>query len=191
MQPLTQEQGDLQSIFGGHVFDPSTVEPQGDFEVLPPCKPAAIIEQAEIKETKKGTGHYVKLRLSILDGPHKNRKLFDQINIDNPSQQCVNIGMRVFSALARAIGLAAVTDTSQLLNQVVVPHVVVENDSVYGQRNAIRTYSPPSEAQPQAGDAGVVVPSAADSTAASSVESAAPGEPAVQPSRPWDRKAVG
>jgi hypothetical protein len=200
MYQQTQQQGDLQTIFGGHAFDPQTIEPQGDFEVLPPCKPPAMIEKAEIKENSKGTGHYIKLELKVLDGPHKNRKLFDNINIDNPSNKCVEIGMRVLSALGRAIGATAITDTSQLLNQVVIPHVIVQNDAVYGQKNAIRTYSPPSEAQPQTGDAGlpapttaqpVAVPSAAGPAAASPVGPAAPGSAQAQTAnRPWERKAA-
>lgn len=127
---------DLSTFFGGTPFTPATVEPQADIDVYAPGKYPVLIEAAEVKQTKAGNGHYIGLTLQILDGPHKGRKLFDNINIDNPSAQCVEIGMRVFSALGRALGLQAVTDTDQLLGGIVVAHVKAKD----GQNN-VRTYS--------------------------------------------------
>jgi hypothetical protein len=125
----------LQQIFGGG-FDTNSVEPQGDFEVLPPDKYPVLIEKAEVRQTKSGTGYYIALCLSILDGPGKNRKLFDNINIANPSTQCVDIGLRTLAALGQAIGLTAISDTNQLVNKTCLAHVKVKDD-----RNEIRTYS--------------------------------------------------
>ncbi len=150
---------DLGNFFGAG-FDPRSVEPQSDFEVLPPGKYPVLVESAEVKQTKNGDGHYIKLQLSILDGPGKGRKLWDQINIANPSQQCVEIGLRSLAALGQAIGLSAISDTSQLLNKTCEAHVKVRKDVQYGDKNEIRTYSalmqsiipqqaaPPSQGQP-------------------------------------------
>jgi len=129
---------DLAQFFGGVPFTPATIEPTTDFPVIPPGKYPVLIEAAEVKLTKKGTGHYVKLTMSILDGPHKNQKIWDQINIQNPSTECVEIGLRTLSALGRALGLQTITDTTQLVNQVVVAHVKVQ-----GEQNSVRTYSAP------------------------------------------------
>ncbi len=111
---------DLSEIFGGVPFDPSSVK-----SAYSPGKYPVLIKVAEIRQTKAGTGHYIYLDEEILDGDRKGQHLFDQINIQNPSAQCVEIGLRTLSALARAIGLQTVTDTTQLLNQVVVAHVKV------------------------------------------------------------------
>ncbi len=127
---------DLSDLFGGVGFDPSTVDPQTDFAVIPPGKYSVLIERAEVKVTKKGTGHLISLEMKVLDGQFIGRKVFDNINIQNPSQQCVEIGMRTLSALGRALGLQTITDTSQLLNQVVVAHVKVKDE-----QNSVRTYS--------------------------------------------------
>ena len=132
---------DLSDIFGGVPFDSSTVEPQEDFKIVPPGKTPVLIEKAEVKVTKKQTGHYIYLEMQILDGPCKGQKLFDQINIQNPSETCVKIGLQTLSALARAIGLQKVEDTTQLLNQVVVAHVKVKDE-----QNSVRTYSAVSQA---------------------------------------------
>jgi len=141
----------LSDLFGGVPFDPAAVEPQDDFQVLPPGKYPVLIEEAEVKVNKKQTGHLIYLKMKILDGPGKGRYVFDQINIQNPSQQCVEIGLKTLSALARAIGLQAVESTTQLLNQVVVAHVKVKDE-----QNNVRTYS--SAGQPGGPVAPVAAP---------------------------------
>ena len=173
---------DLANFFSSSAFDPSTVEPQGDFPVVPPGKYPVLTGVAEVCATKKGTGHYIKLPMTILDGPCKSRKLFDNINIDNPSQECVEIGLRTLSALAQAIGLQAVTDTDQLSNQVVIAHVKVKDD-----QNSIRTYSSP----------GGVAPPTAPTPTPASTPTATHAAPAVSnslvqpnpnsPNLPWEQ----
>lgn len=127
---------DLTDFFGGVPFSPATVEPATDFDVYPPGKYSVLIEAAEVKPTKTGTGHILKLTMQILDGEYKGRKLFDNINLQNPSAQCVEIGMRTLSALGRALSIAAITDTTQLLKGVVIAHVKAQDG-----RNNVRTYS--------------------------------------------------
>ncbi len=132
---------DISSFFGQAAFDANSVEPQADFEVLPPGKYTALIEKAEVQQTKAQNGHFIYIEMKIIDGKFKERKLFDRINIENPNQQCVEIGRRCLSALCLAVGVQAASDTSQFMNQVVVAHVKVKND-----QNEVRTYSSPSAA---------------------------------------------
>jgi hypothetical protein len=132
---------DLANIFG-QGFDTHSVEPQADFDVLPPGKYPVLIEQAEVKPTKAGTGHYLELQMVVLDGPAKNRKLWDRINIQNPSTPCTEIGLRQLAALGQALGIQAITDSSQLLNKSCVASVKVKND-----QNEIRTYKAFEDAQ--------------------------------------------
>ncbi len=127
---------DLATIFGGG-FDPNSVEPQKDYEVIPPGKYPVLIEKAEVKPTKSGTGHYIELEMSVLDGPHKSRKLWDRINIQNPSHEAQEIALRQLAALGQALGLSCIRDTAQLLNTACLAHVKVKNE-----QNEVRTYSP-------------------------------------------------
>ncbi len=128
----------FQHTTGQDVFDPNSVDPQTDFVVLPAGKYPVLIEKAEVQATKKGDGHFIYLEMQIIDGQAKGRKLFDRINIDNPSQKCVEIGFRCLAALGQAIGLQGITDSNQLVNQSVIAHVRVKND-----QNEVRTYSAP------------------------------------------------
>lgn len=127
---------DLADLLGGG-FDTHSVEPQQDFDVIPPGKYPVMIEKAEIKLTKSQNGHYLELTLLVLDGPCKNRKVWDRINIQNPNQQAQDIALSQLAALGQALGLAAIGDTAQLLNQAVIASVKVKNE-----QNEVRTYHP-------------------------------------------------
>ena len=63
----------------GTTFDATNIEPAKPFEVLPPGKYPAQIVNSETRVTKDGTGQYLWLELDVLEGPHKGRKLFDDV----------------------------------------------------------------------------------------------------------------
>lgn len=133
--------GDISSLYGVG-FDASQVEPQADYEALPPGKYMVLVEKAEVKDTKAGDGKYIKLQLAVLDGEFKGRRLFDNINIVNPNSQCVEIGARSLSALCRAIGVMYLEDCSQFLNKSCIASVKVKADA-----NEVRTYLRNEDAQ--------------------------------------------
>jgi len=126
----------LSSFFGQQAFDTHSVEAQTDFDIIPAGKYSVIVLKADVKATKNNNGHGIALSMQILDGPHKGKTLRDWINIDNQSSECVEIGRRCLAALGQAIGLTAVADTGQLLNQSVIAHVRVKDN-----QNNVRTYS--------------------------------------------------
>lgn len=137
--------GDLGQIFGS-AFDSSQYEPMADFEPLPPGKYQVVIEKAEVRNTKAGTGRYIWLEMVVVNDPKfNNRKLWDNINIFNPSQVCVDIGLRTLAALAQAANIPVVEDSSQLVGGNAIAHVKVKD----GQNN-IRTYSAVQLGQPGA-----------------------------------------
>lgn len=182
---------DLANVFGGKPFDPSSVEPARDFDVLPPGEYPCLIESAEVKQTKAQTGYGLQLEFLVVDGPSKNRKLFPWINLQNPNSTCEEIGRREFAALCLAVGFSA-TDTTQLIGKVVVAHVKVKD----GQ-NDVRTYSAPTQASapvqappvvatPPIATSAPVPASVAPQVPYSATAPVPPAQPA-QGSRPWDR----
>jgi hypothetical protein len=129
-------QGDLSAFFDGQAFDPNSVEPASDFDVLPAGKYPVIIEAVETKATKAGNGHYLELRLCILDGIGKGRKLWERLNVDNPSEKAVQMARRSLSALVKAtIGDVLFSNENQLLQQTCIAVVKVRDGE-----NSIRTY---------------------------------------------------
>lgn len=129
----------LSDFFGVEGFDPLTYEPTKDFEPVPPGEYPVLIELAEVQQNKKANGYFLKLQMAILDGEYKGRKVWDYINIQNPSEQCVAIAMGTLAAIGRALGIPNLNDEALLLNQVIIAHVKVS-----GEQNSVRTYSSPS-----------------------------------------------
>lgn len=137
--------GNITALFGGQPFDPNAHEPSKDFEVLPPDKYTCLIESAELKPTHRRDGQYIKVSLSVVEGSHKKRKLFDNINIQNPNEDCQRMGIAQLSALGRAAQCYPVDDTADLINKVVVAVVKVKKRKDTGADvNDIRTYEHPT-----------------------------------------------
>lgn len=103
--------------FLGQTFDANEM-PQGNsgnYEPLPAGWYTATITQAELKQTKNGSGEYIKLRYDITGPSHQGRVVFGNLNIKNASARAEEIGRQHLGELMRSIGLAKVTDTDQLI----------------------------------------------------------------------------
>lgn len=88
----------------------------GSFEAIPPGKYLAQIVRTEMKATNAGDGHYWALRWEILDGEHKGRLLFDNLNLDNPSETAMNFANKTLTSICLATGCNNIEDTDELLN---------------------------------------------------------------------------
>ena len=86
-----------------------------NFEPLPEGWYTAAISGAEIKTTKAGNGQYINVKYTILGPTHQGRVVFGMINIKNPNPQTEEIGRQQLGEIMRAIGLAKVSDTDQLI----------------------------------------------------------------------------
>jgi hypothetical protein len=123
----------------GHTFDASQVEPNTPYEALPPGKYLVQIVTSEMRVTKDGMGQYLYLKLDVLEGPFAGRKLFDRLNLVNPSQEAVDIARRTLSALCRAAGKLQVNDSEQLhLIPLIADVKVRPSRGEYGESNSIR-----------------------------------------------------
>jgi hypothetical protein len=165
-------------------FDSTGIEPAKPFEVLPAGRYSVVVTDSDLVRTQAGDGQMVKLELTIVDGPHANRKLFDRITVDNPNAEAVRIGREQLSAVCHAVGLPRITDTQQLHGKPLVAVVKVEpagkgrDGKDYDATNRVKGYLPLSEAAslPAGGN---VKPSFGAPAA-----NAAPAKPA----QPWAQK---
>jgi hypothetical protein len=136
-------------------FDANQVEPNTDFEAIPAGKYPAAITASEMKPNKAGTGHYLQLTFEILDGPYKKRLLWARLNLDNPNAQAVQIARAELSAICRAVGVLAPSDSTELHNLPLVISVRCKKRDDTGElTNEIRGYAKkdaPASAQPTNG----------------------------------------
>jgi hypothetical protein len=86
-----------------------------NFEPLPEGWYNAAITGAEIKATKAGDGKYIALKYNITGPSHQGRVIFGNLNIKNASTKTEEIGRQQLGEIMRAIGLAKVSDTDQLI----------------------------------------------------------------------------
>lgn len=98
----------------GGTFDANNVEPSAPRELLPPGDYVVQIVESEMADTKGGNGQMLKLTMDIIDGPYQGRKLWDNLNLVNPSTQAVEIAQRTLSAICHATGQLTVSDSEQL-----------------------------------------------------------------------------
>lgn len=140
--------------------------PEGqNFEPIPAGWYSVTITGAEVKDTKAGTGQYIAVRYDVTGPTHEGRVIFGNLNIRNPNPKAEEIGRQQLGDLMRAIGLASVTDTDQLIGGRCQIKVAIQKSDEYGDRNDVKGYKADGSAPPVA---------AAPASAAAPTSAAAP-----------------
>ena len=146
-----------------------------NFEPLPEGWYNASITGAEIKATKMGDGKYIACKYTITGPSHQGRVVFGNLNIKNASTKAEEIGRQQLGEIMRAIGLAKVTDTDQLIGGNLGIKLVVKTGEYAG--NEIKGYKSLGSGSPAA-----VAPFKPVGP------SAAAGAPAAKSAPPWAKK---
>jgi len=129
-------------------FDASQVEPNAPIEVLPPGDYIVQIVGSEMKSTKDETGQMLWLEYDIIDGEFAGRKLWDRLNLVNKNAQAVEIAQRTLSAICRAVGKMAVSDSEELHFKPLIASVKVRpagpdrNNVQREAQNEVKGYKP-------------------------------------------------
>ena len=111
------------------------------YELLPPGWYSASITKADLKATKDGAGQYIALRFDITGPSHQGRVVFGNLNIKNRSAKAEEIGRQQLGELMRAIGLARVQDTDQLIGgQLQIKVAIREASGGYEAQNEVKGY---------------------------------------------------
>jgi hypothetical protein len=155
--------------------------PQGtsNFEPLPEGWYNATITGAEVKATNAGTGKYISCKYTITGPTHQGRVVFGNLNIKNPSTKAEEIGRQQLGEIMRAIGLAKVQDTDQLIGGNLGIKLTVKTGDYAG--NEIRGYRALGGAAPAA-----VTPFKPAGTAPAAKSAAA--TPSKFGASPWAKK---
>jgi hypothetical protein len=124
-----------------------------NFEPLPAGWYTAVVNGAEIKNTKAGTGQYIAVRYDITGPTHQGRVVFGNLNIKNPNPKAEEIGRQQLGELMRAIGLTTVQDTDQLIGGQLSIKLDVRESEQYGASNDVKGYKSNGAAPPVAAKA--------------------------------------
>lgn len=133
---------------------PTGFNPEDDYgtfgnEVLPAGKYTAHIVESERKENSKGTGSYIKLVMEVLEGPHKGRKIFENLNLWHKNAVTVRIAMAEMKQLCNACGGLRPAQTEELHS---IPFIVKlglrKREDTGEMQNSIKGFSAPG-AEPE------------------------------------------
>jgi len=180
-------------------FDARTVAPDtGVQEALPAGWYNVMIDQSEIKPTKANDGNYLELCFKVLDGAHVGKSVFGRLNLRNANPTAQEIGYKQLSAVAHAVGVLMVQDSSQLHNiPLKIKLKVRPARDDYEASNDITAYKNINEvvempgAAPAFAQAAPVFATSAPAFAQPAPAAFAPAAPAfAAPAQPWDAGAV-
>ena len=130
-----------------------TTEANSGFDPVPPGDYILKVSEAELKETKTGTGQYIKVAFTVMGPKYEGRKIFTNFNIRNASPEAERIGVSQLKALVLAGGVSEpLMDTDQLLGAVVNARVTVDkrDDPQYPDQNKVGRYKPVNATPPSA-----------------------------------------
>ena len=139
----------------------------GNFDPLPPGWYHANITGAELKNTKAGNGQYIAIRYDITGPSHQGRVVFGNLNIKNPNPKAEEIGRMELGNLMRAIGLAKVTDTDQLIGSSLQIKLDIRHQEGYEPNNDVKGFKATSGSVPTPAAASAPAQTAAAAPAAS------------------------
>lgn len=153
----------------GREFDADTVPAADPHELIPDgVIVTVVLDKSDLKPTKKADGHYLACEFVVIDGPYEGKRIFDNMNIDNPNQQAVAIAERQLASLCSATGKLRVSDSDELHGIPVKAKIGIEpGKNGYESKNKIKSFTAVNEA-----------PKTQAST----------GEP-VKKAAPWGKKA--
>lgn len=166
-------------------FDARTVAPDsGQQDPVPAGWYNVVIDKSEMKPTKDGTGMRLELQFKIIDGQFTNRKIFEGLNLQNANPVAQEIAYKQLSAIAHAVKVLMVQDSSQLHNIPLKVKVSLKAASgQYEAKNEIKAYKDINEvvAQPAAAPGAP----AAFGAGAPAAFGAPPPIPAAAPAQAW------
>lgn len=134
-------------------FDINTLPQNTSFDCLPDGWYSATIGGADLKDTKAGTGQYISIKYTINGPTHAGRVVFGNLNIKNPNPKAEEIGRQQLGEIMRAIGVAKVTDTDQLVGGSLSIKLSTSESEQYGDSNDVKGFKPIGDKESQAPDA--------------------------------------
>lgn len=118
-------------------------ERMGSFEPIPKDDYLAKVVESEIKKTKNKDGQFARFVWEIAKGEYKGRKIFNNINFDNPNPEAVEMADKEIASMCDALGLkvSKFKDTKQAHGIICTLSIgVKEAEGNYDAQNVIKAY---------------------------------------------------
>lgn len=123
-------------------YTPDYNQPEESFEIVPAGEYICIIAESDYAPNKKNTGMILKLTWEVIDGPLKERKIFENLNLQHENAQAAVIGQKALNSICIAAGIQHVQDSAQLHGIPMILDISVKDDPTYGKQNQIKKHLP-------------------------------------------------
>ena len=147
----------------------------------------AVALGEEEKDTKDGTGKYIKIEFEITHGEHAKRKIWENYNIVNKNPVAVKIALEKLGSFAWAANIDSLSDTKDLLFKEVTLEVGISPaKGDFKASNSIKAFWPFGW-----NDSDIEGHKKAKKDGGSAVASTAPKpvtSTTASPARPWAKK---
>ena len=124
-----------------YTVDPNMQSSGGGYEPMPAGDYVAEICAVEERTSKTGN-KYLLLQVRV----EGHGVVFDNLNLWHPNATAVKIATERLNEIGKALGMASISDTDQLLAKQVMISVVVESNNGGTPRNSITDYKPAAAA---------------------------------------------
>lgn len=124
----------LQDPTGGQTAAPRDALPAGEY--------IAALIKSDGKTTKDGSGSYIECEFEVMDGQHKGRRFWTNLNLENRNPQAVEIAWRNLNSMKHACGKLNINDTSELHGIPMRVKLKVKTDAQYGDKNEPQSFAP-------------------------------------------------
>lgn len=138
-------------------LDSLPVASTGGFDPVPAGWYAASVVDAVLKDSKSG-GQYINVRYDILGPTNAGRVVFGMITIRNANVKAEEIGRMQLADLMRAIGLAKIGDTDELIGGKCQIKVEIQESEGYGAQNRVIGFKAVSNAAPKSSGSETAAP---------------------------------
>ena len=120
------------------------VKVDDSFDVLPEGTYNIVCHDAEVRDTKDGTGQYINCEMKVLGPKRKDSRIFQMYNIKNKNPKAVEIGLSqlktfMINAGCENLSLESVTD---LIGLKVTVKTKIQKSEGYDDKAAIKSYKP-------------------------------------------------
>lgn len=120
------------------------------YDLIPEGWYNATITKAELNNTKAGTGQKIDMRYDITGPTQQGRVVFGSVNVRNQSQKAEEIGRQQLGEIMRAVGLAKINDSDELIGGSICVRVKIKPaENGYDARNEVGGFKSASGVMPQ------------------------------------------
>ncbi len=100
-----------------------------------------IVDSSE--EISAAGNRYLKLKLSIMEGPHKGTWIWDNLNLYHPIESVQGLARQILGTISKACGIIGPKDTSELHYKPLFALLDVDPESDgYRAKNVVKKYFP-------------------------------------------------